>query len=101
MDWHRTAKARHILAQMAATPPDRLLRSKIYALTREDWWEYQGPLVDRLAAIRDAHGARILRRCQLSGRYSALTRWSAIGTVHEVIADRLEGARHKCRKAAA
>ena len=89
-NWTTDPRAIALLAAMRANPPEIVWCSQVFTQTREDWPEYRGDLVDRLDAIRDEYGEASLQRTFDTGSQSHLTRWSALGTVHEVIAAALE-----------
>lgn len=84
VDWPRDPRAVALLVIMRIEPPPCEARARVYSLTREDWHEYVGRRVDRLAAIRDDYGERALARC-FAGDREPMRRWIAAGSVHDVI----------------
>lgn len=84
MPWNQTPQARALLSKIVASDLRPVGKCEVRALTRDDWHEYEGPLVDRLIAIRDAAGERALAKAHAGDR-ADMDAWIATGTVHDVI----------------
>jgi hypothetical protein len=81
LDWTRDVRAIRILASIAANPPRREARSKVYVLTRDDWSEYTGY---RVAAL-DAIWGEYLRRADAIGTDAALDAYNAAPSVQDAV----------------
>lgn len=62
-NWTADPRAVALLASCAANPPKLVRHSKVYALTRDDWSEYEGRRVDQLKALQlELYDAAMARR---------------------------------------
>ncbi|HEX8414867.1 MAG TPA: hypothetical protein VF637_13420, partial [Sphingomicrobium sp.] len=83
--WTEDPEAQMLLARCGANPPRGEWKRTVYVQTADEWFEYTGPLADRLTALRDEYGYRALMHYHDANEYGPFEAYCRSASVGEAI----------------